>query len=972
MVPPPALNRLTVRLISPSYTGVPPQTLAAGLTSFRVLEGTRIELDAQANKPLTAARLHLGEQTASEPVAFNPGRTGFQTSFPVKDNVAFWFDLEDTEGFRNRDAVRYDSRMFKDEAPRVVIAEPKTDRDVPADALIPVRVELDDDFGLHSARLMYKIATGDSEPHEAVAIPLWSAPGDETGGAQATFVKHQELAHEWNLAPLKLAVGSIITFHADARDFDSIKGPNLGKSREIRLRIVSKEDAARQFDDARRELREEIARILSMQKQAITPVDEATRTLARTDRLPRPQRDDLNNAGLIQRQVGSRMNNRDEGLEQKLRRMLDDLRNFKITNPEAEQQMKNMLERLAMLRDRHLEPAEQGLTRAGKSLEQMPESPSQGLRHRTASRSDSRRQPQDQQAGKDSSKERGKDQQGAGKEQQGAGKDQQGAGKDQQGGEHRSQGSGARDSKPESGSPRAKNPASRSEPRTRRPSSLPRPAPEQAGSPLDSAKKSLAEAKTNQKAIADELQKMLDGLSEFETYRGVVKDAQSLLKKQEETMKQTAEAATKPDLMGKPAEALSPEQKAELGNLAGRQGEVAKGLQNLLERMDELAKRLADSDPLASSAMRDAAENSRKQGTSAKMGEAANQLEKNQMGQARGRQETARQELRELVDSVQNRRERELSRLVKELKKAEAEMRELRKRQAQNLKATREAKKNPNAKERQNQLKKLAKEQAEIQQELKRQLQRLAKLNAERAGRAAGDAQGKMAKAQDQLDQDQGDEADKNEEEALADLNDAQEELENVRKEAEERLAMEQLARMGDQLKSMAERQNKMVTDIDSYENLRLQSNGKLTIAQRTGVRGLGQVQAGLKDETTGLIEQLDGAPVFSLTLKRAGESMGTAAERLQSLKTDQETQKAVRSAAHRFEQLIDSLKADNAKQGGGQGRVAEAEAAAEAEVAGAATASPRPPSSRCSRRSSKRSTSGPKRSTSCVVETRN
>ena len=110
-------------------------------------------------------------------------------------------------------------------------------------------------------------------------------------------------------------------------------------------------------------------------RQAITPVDEATRTLSRTDRLPRAQRDDLNNAGLIQRQVGSRMSNRDEGLEQKLRRLLDDLRNFKIANPEAQQQMQNMLERLDMLRDRHLGPAEQGLTRAGKSLEQIAEPP---------------------------------------------------------------------------------------------------------------------------------------------------------------------------------------------------------------------------------------------------------------------------------------------------------------------------------------------------------------------------------------------------------------------------------------------------------------------------------------------------------------------------------------------------------------------------------------------------------------------
>ena len=91
-------------------------------------------------------------------------------------------------------------------------------------------------------------------------------------------------------------------------------------------------------------------------------------------------------------------------------------------------------------------------------------------------------------------------------------------------------------------------------------------------------KAELAEAKTNQKAIADELQKMLDGLSEFETYRGVVKDAQELLKQQEQTMKQTAETADKPEMIGKPLEALSPEQKAELGNLSSRQSQVGKGL----------------------------------------------------------------------------------------------------------------------------------------------------------------------------------------------------------------------------------------------------------------------------------------------------------------------------------------------------------------------------------------------------------
>src|SRR5205807_1828287 len=48
------------------------------------------------------------------------------------------------------------------------------------------------------------------------------------------------------------------------------------------------------------------------------------------------------------------------------------------------------------------------------------------------------------------------------------------------------------------------------------------------GKPTEKARESLAEAKANQKAIAEQFQKMLDEMSQFETYRGVVKDAQEL------------------------------------------------------------------------------------------------------------------------------------------------------------------------------------------------------------------------------------------------------------------------------------------------------------------------------------------------------------------------------------------------------------------------------------------------------------
>ena len=72
---------------------------------------------------------------------------------------------------------------------------------------------------------------------------------------------------------------------------------------------------------------------------------------------------------MIQRQVGSRLNNRDDGVGARLRRSLEDIQNFKLDNADAQKQMEDMLARLDVIRDRHLGPAEQGISRASKSLD---------------------------------------------------------------------------------------------------------------------------------------------------------------------------------------------------------------------------------------------------------------------------------------------------------------------------------------------------------------------------------------------------------------------------------------------------------------------------------------------------------------------------------------------------------------------------------------------------------------------------
>ena len=65
VVAPPTLKSLSVRLIPPEYTGMPAQMLAPGLTQVRALEGTKLELEAVASKPLAEATLLVGDAPAS-------------------------------------------------------------------------------------------------------------------------------------------------------------------------------------------------------------------------------------------------------------------------------------------------------------------------------------------------------------------------------------------------------------------------------------------------------------------------------------------------------------------------------------------------------------------------------------------------------------------------------------------------------------------------------------------------------------------------------------------------------------------------------------------------------------------------------------------------------------------------------------------------------------------------------------------
>jgi hypothetical protein len=937
VVPPPRLETAEVRLAPPPYTREdaqvvePPSGTALAGSSFevrRVVTGTEVTVTARANKPIAEASLSLlGAAPWEEPPApgkpgagddereFRPpavdlrdgGRT-LVAHFPARASGAFEFVLRDTEGFRGqpRDAVRFDLDAIKDAPPQVTLLEPPGNRDVTPNAVVPLAIEAADDFGLEKVWIEYSVAFDDSAPEPRDPLVLWVADDDP----DAKPGRAAQVRHAWDLADpaldLKLRPGAVVTFHAAAIDLDGVSGPKVGKSRELQLRVLDPERIAEELEDRRREIREEIARTLAMQDGAITPVQDARRTLRRVESLPPRQRDEVRNAEAIQRQVTGRINDPAEGLHRKVERYLEDQQNLKVENPEARDQMRDLLAGLDRLRDDHLVPAERGLSQANKTLDEnaprpgdqdTPKSPGEATspQPKASSVKDLRRnEPSDE------TNPRPSDETNSGADET----NPKPSGETDPGGDETKPG-GQNETNPTPPNPKGSNELGE-----------PKVAPEDEPTP---AGRELARAEEDQQAIADELKRMLDDLGEFETYRGMIQEAKSLLKEQQDANEATDQAAEEGKLEGKSPDQLTEEQKAQLDNLAARQRKVAEGLSEFQEKLDEMAGKTRGQDPLAAQAMSDAAKESRKRQTAGKASETAQQLAQNQTGKAREAQKQLKRDLETLLDSLQNRRENDLKHLIAALDRAQKDLRDLQRQQAMNRLKTEEAKGQPDAEARKEELQKLAKEQKQIEEELRRQLAKLEKLRVD-TRRSGSQAAQKMSKAGQNQQDDNADEAMDDQEEAMVRLQDLDEEIEDQKQEMKEQLALEQLNRIRDDLANLSKRQDGLVAEAEDY-GARQEGPG-LTLPEKKSVVGLGRAEDSVTDETKDLVERLDAAPVYAEVLERAADAMKSAADRLRKADAGDPTRRDMKLAARRFSQLIEALKADPSDgQGEGEGR---------------------------------------------------
>lgn len=223
----PIVESFQLQLNYPTYTQLPPQILETNTGNADVLYGTEVYISGKSNKPLKESHLIFDE---SDPVTLQiESETGIKGSFVAKEAGTYHIQILDKDGLTNTAPLVYTLNVFKDNVPQVEIVEPGKDLDLDNDMLIELKVEATDDYGLQTLQLVHSIQ---KENANDVIVTLKQIPPNTSPPQTSQFI-----TYTWDIDPIGLFPGEILTYYVQALDTDNVSGPNIGKSRTYSLRF---------------------------------------------------------------------------------------------------------------------------------------------------------------------------------------------------------------------------------------------------------------------------------------------------------------------------------------------------------------------------------------------------------------------------------------------------------------------------------------------------------------------------------------------------------------------------------------------------------------------------------------------------------------------------------------------------------------------------------------------------------------
>jgi hypothetical protein len=372
----PRLASMAVTVHPPAYTGLP---ATAAERHLEVIAGTGIEINGTTSEPIRAARIlkDYGEPIEAAVASDAAGHEHRAFRIDPKQWLAtqsgpYRLELVSEDGLAGV-VGQWNLRVEPDSPPRVSWQWPSEDLYVLARAILPIEILVKDDLAIQRVDLRYN--RNDKSESERAARPkeppiaLYRGPerpvilafkdGDSRGESRV-------VEYQWDLAPLQLPTGAMLTIQAEASDYQ----PGIGRTAgPRRISIITPDELETRLADRQLQIARQLERALAIERKTREDVQRVEIQLHDAGGLTKRDRDALQTAEPNQKSVARMLVAPAEGVPSLIEAVLNEIKINRLENSEMRETMERLTTDLNRLSSEPLSIAERELTSARKAIE---------------------------------------------------------------------------------------------------------------------------------------------------------------------------------------------------------------------------------------------------------------------------------------------------------------------------------------------------------------------------------------------------------------------------------------------------------------------------------------------------------------------------------------------------------------------------------------------------------------------------
>ena len=239
----PILDRFQMTITPPKYSRLEIKTQKSNIALVQGLMGSKVEIEIESNRILKHSYIQLnGEQ-----IKMIPEYNKASGDFLLMEEGEFTINIVDQREITNRDPIPYAIKIIPDNKPNIDIIEPEPLSELGDKQVLPIHVEISDDFGFTDLQLAYEIR----KPSYLQADPyveMFTFKDVDSDSIE------QVIKTLWDLSAMYLMPEDEVHFHFELTDNDNISGPKKTISNNFIIQVPSLSDLFEDIEESEKSL----------------------------------------------------------------------------------------------------------------------------------------------------------------------------------------------------------------------------------------------------------------------------------------------------------------------------------------------------------------------------------------------------------------------------------------------------------------------------------------------------------------------------------------------------------------------------------------------------------------------------------------------------------------------------------------------------------------------------------------------